>query len=179
MATIKAFRDKWTKYYGDLPALIADEVEKTKDVLLDLNRDQLLYGRDAKGEVLTPGYMDDPYFEGDLKAASKYMNRKKKLEDKHWNRIKFRDAGLFPDKSGDTPNLLINGNWFMNHLLIDVNKDKYTISSTGIAADDIQRKYAGYGHPVYGFAPVSVNYYYFGYLRPNAIIGNYKKYMSK
>jgi hypothetical protein len=179
MATFKAFMNKWNKFYTALPDAIAAEVERTQDVLLSLNEDQLLYGRDAKGDVLTPGYMDDPYFKGSLKRASNYMNKKKEREDEHWNRIRFIDAKLFTDKSPGTPNLLVNGNRFMNHLFINLDKDKYTIGSTGIAAGDIQRKYESYGHPVYGLAPVSVEYYYFGYVRPNAIIGSYKKYMAK
>jgi hypothetical protein len=67
----------------------------------------------------------------------------------------------------------------MNLLAIDVNRDSYTIGSTGEAAGDIKRKYESYGHPVYGIAPASAKYYYFGYIRPNAILGHYKKCMAK
>jgi hypothetical protein len=179
MATFKSFMDKWDKFYTTLPDAIAAEVERTKDVLLSLNEDQLLYGRDAEGNVLTPDYLDDPYFDGNLKAAVRYKKKKIDREDEHWNRIRFRDAKLFPDKSEDTPNLLVNGNWFMNHLFINVNGNKYTTGSTGIAANDIQRKYASYGHTLFGIAPASANYYYFEYVRPNAILGHYKKHMKK
>jgi hypothetical protein len=180
--TIKAYYEKFHKFYTTLPDAVAAEAERTKDVILDLNRDQLLYGRDAKGETLTPSYLDDPYFKkkykNPLKAAIRYRNMKKELEDFHWGKIRFGHVQLFTDKSPDTPNLLINGNWFMNYLFINISENKYTIDSTGIAANDIQRKYEGYGHPVYGLAPVSVKYYYFGYIRPNAIFKHFKECMK-
>ena len=179
--TIKGFKDRFDQFYSSLNETIQSEVAQTSDVLLDLNRDQMLYGRDAKGEVLTPAYLDDPYFrenyKSPLKAAIRYKNYKKALEDTHWGMIRYIGVQLFPDKSEDTPNLIINGNWFMNYLFINVSGDQYTIGSTGIAADSIQKKYEGYGHPVFGLAPVSKEYYYRGWIRP-AILNSYKKHLQ-
>jgi hypothetical protein len=176
--TVRQYYERFHRFYTTLPDAISQEVERTSDVLLSLNEDQLLYGRDAKGNVLTPDYMDDPYFEGDLKAAARYKRKKEKYEDIHWGRIRFTEAKLFPDKNGSTPNLLINGNRFMNHLFINTNRESYGIASSGIVAGDIERKYAAYGHPVYGLAPVSAEYYYFGYLRPNAIVRHFNECMQ-
>jgi hypothetical protein len=179
--TIREYYERFHQFYTTLPEAIAGEVERTQDVLLSLNEDQLLYGRDANGNVLTPGYMDDPYFQkfkNPLKAASNYMKMKKKLEDEHWSRIKYGNVQLFPDKSPGTPNLLVNGNWFMNYLFISTDKESYTIGSTGRVSGDIEKKYAGYGHPVYGLAPVSAEYYYFGFIRPNAIVKHFNQCMG-
>jgi hypothetical protein len=179
--TIKGFKDKWDKFYSTLPDAIAAEVERTKDVLLDLNRDQLLYGRDADGNVLKPDYVDDSYFQkykNPLKAAIRYKKMKMALEDEHYGKIRFGHLQLFDDKSPDTPNLIVNGSWFMNHLFINVDKDKYTIDSGGQAANDIQSKYEGYGHRIYGIAPASAKYYYFGFIRPNAIVKHFNECMK-
>jgi hypothetical protein len=178
--TIKGYRDKYSKFHTSLPDVIAAEVARTSDVLLDLNRDQMLYGRDAKGEVLTPDYVDDPYFKkfrNPILRAVNYKKMKMALEDTHYGRMRFGHVQLFPDKSEDTPNLVVNGNWFMNLLFINVDKESYTIGSSGIAAADIQTKYAAYGHPVFGLAPVSKKYYYFGFIRP-VIEANFNKHMK-
>ena len=179
--TIKGFKDRFDRFYSSLDATIQNEVAQNSDVLLDLNRDQLLYGRDAEGEVLTPSYLDDPYFKENyknpLKAAVRYKNYKKLLEDTHWGMIRYTGAQLFTDKSGDTPNLIINGNRFMNFLFIHVSGDQYTIGSTGIAAGDIKKKYEGFGHPVFGLAPVSKEYFYRGWIRP-AILRSYKQHLQ-
>jgi len=176
MGTIKAIKEKYEKAYNQIDSTLSKVVSSNQDVLLDLNRDQLLYGRDANGDVITPDYMSDPYFDkfkNPMKAASNYKNMKRKLEDAHRGMIKYLGVQLFPDKKDDTPNLIVTGTWFMDHLFINIGTDKYEIGSTGKAADDIQNKYEGYGHPVFGLALKSKEYFYFGWIRP-AILALYK-----
>jgi len=177
MGTIKEIKDRYENAYNQIWGTLSAVVSNNQDVLLDLNRDQLLYGRDAKGEVLTPDYMNDPYFDkfkNPMKAASNYKKMKRALEDTHYGMIRYSGVQLFPDKRDDTPNLIINGSWFMNYLFINSSSDKFEIGSTGIAADDIQKKYEGYGHPIFGLALTSKKYFYFGWARP-AILKLYKK----
>jgi hypothetical protein len=177
VGTIKAIKEKYEKAYNLIESTVSKIASENQDVLLDLNRDQLLYGRDAKGDVLTPDYMSDPYFDkykNPKMAASNYMNMKRNLEDQHWGMIRYVGVQLFPDKKDYTPNLIVNGNWFMNHLYVAVNANKYELGSTGSASDDIQKKYSSYGHPVFGLATVSKKYFYHGWIRP-AILKLYRK----
>jgi hypothetical protein len=177
MGTIKAVKEHYERAYNSIESAVERVVSDNSDVLLDLNRDQLLYGRDAKGVTITPGYMDDPYFykfRTPLKAALNYKNRKRELEDRHYGMIRYSGIQLFPDKSDDTPNLIVNGNWFMNYMYANISGNSYEISSTGIATGDIQQKYEGFGHPIFGLALVSKKYFYFGWIRP-AILNLYKK----
>jgi hypothetical protein len=139
----------------------ADVSAEHSDTLMDMNRDQLLYGRNAAGELLTPGYLDDPFFETPA-AAKAYYNKKVRLTSAHWTRFSTRfyfRIQLFPDKPPDTPNLLINGNWFFNHFFININagSHSYVIGSTGEAAADIEGKY---GKKVYGLAEKSRAFFF-------------------
>jgi hypothetical protein len=137
----------------------------------------MLYGRDAYGNVLKPDYLDDPFFqqfEDPLGVAIEYKKMKMKLEDMHHAIIRFQSIQLFPDKSPDTPNLLVNGNWFMNYLFINISKEGYEIDSTGIVAPDIEQKYG----KVFGLAPESKAYYWNGFLR-RALLEHYEKNMAK
>ena len=159
MGTVKQVYERYRKAYETLPDAISTTVQQTSTVLMDLNRDQLLQGRDAEGNLLSPNYMDDPYFKT-REAAGNYSKMKYKKEVEHRNRIAYIE--LFGEKPTDVPNLLVTGNWFFNHFFIKVTKDAYEIGSTGIAATDIERKYP----KVYGLAPLSKEFYYFQYIRP-------------
>lgn len=173
MGTIKAIKDRYASKRGSLSQVLAATVAATSDVLLDLNRDQLLYGRDVKGEPITPKYYEDPYFKT-YKQAVRYSVMKRGLEDQHKSRMYYSGIQLFPDKGMHTPNLLVTGDLFFNHFFIDVTKDSYTIGSSGLAAPDIEAKYMGYGHPLYGLAPVSKKFYYENWLR-QVILEHLKK----
>ncbi|MDR1562257.1 MAG: hypothetical protein LBS54_04110 [Dysgonamonadaceae bacterium] len=161
--TVKGLKDKIEAFNKALKPAINEEVHRTRDVILSLNQDQLLYGRNADGELLKPDYMDDPYFEGDKEKALNYLNGKINLEDMHESLIRFPELNLFTGKPRGTPNLIINGAWFMNHLFINVGEGTYTIGSYGIKEGDISKKY---NNRTYGLAPPSRRHYYFEYLRP-------------
>jgi len=159
MGTIKQVRERYRKAYEALPDAISTTVQQTSATLMDLNRDQLLQGRDAEGNLLSPTYTQDPYFTT-REAAARYSKMKYKMEAEHRGMV--ANVELFGEKPTDVPNLLVNGNWFFNHFFIKVTKEAYSIGSTGLAAPDIERKYP----KVYGLAPLSKEYYYFMYIRP-------------
>ena len=56
--------------------------------ILDLNRDQLLLGRNTDGELLTPTYLADPYFKS-KEQAQDYFNCKQSMEQSHRMRLPF------------------------------------------------------------------------------------------
>ena len=57
------------------PEVVEWQIEEYGDELVDLNRDQMLLGRNAEGEVLTPSYLEDPYFPTQ-EAAQAYASMK-------------------------------------------------------------------------------------------------------
>lgn len=164
MATIAGFKRRFENLYGSngegIKSIISDEVKKTSDVILDLNRDQLLYGRDAEGKELTPGYLSDPYFKT-FEQAKSYFYMKFGMWKEHDALMSYTKIQLFPKKDSNTPNLLVNGNLFYNHFFISINNNSYTIGSSGNAAPDIEKKYGN----VYGLAPASRDFYYKNWIR--------------
>lgn len=134
-------------------------VKKNQNVLLSLNRDQMLLGRDAAGEVLTPDYLSDPYFDSQSEAMA-YANMKYALESKHNARI--TNPTIYPNKGKDTPNLIVTGT-FQDNMFIEAKNDSFTIGSTYVDAPDIEAKY---NNLVFGIAPASAMYFYENYIRP-------------
>lgn len=137
---------------------IARIVSEKQDVLLSLNRDQMLLGRNSDGNTFTPGYLDDPYFKSD-KQARAYANMKYKLESEHNALIE--NPTIFPRKNRDTPNLIVTGP-FQNNMFIRVDADRFLIGSTYNDSDEIENKYEGL---VFGLAPESKEFFYEKYIK--------------
>lgn len=137
---------------------IGEVVESRKDVILSLNRDQMLLGRDAEGKVLSPTYLDDPYFTSPDKAE-RYAHMKYKLESEH--RAMIEHPSLYPDKDKNTPNLIVTG-VFQSGMFINVGSGTFTIGSTYKDSNDIESKYRGL---VFGLSPESKEYFYNHYLK--------------
>ncbi|MBD8389663.1 hypothetical protein [Dysgonomonas sp. BGC7] len=177
MATIAGFKRQFEQLYGNegegIMVIVSEEVNKTSDVILDLNRDQLLYGRDTAGNELTPGYLSDPYFKTFEQARTYFYMKFSMLQD-HESMKSYTKVQLFPKKDYNTPNLIVNGNFFYNYFFITVSLDNYTIGSSGKAASDIEQKYG----KVYGLAPQSRQFYYDNWIRPMIWL-NILKHLSK
>jgi hypothetical protein len=162
MFSLRQTIDKFQKIREiDIYDVSADVAAKNEDTLMEMNQDQLLYGRNAKGELLTPGYLDDPFFETP-ESAQNYYDMKQRWAARHYARFGprfFFKIQLFPDKPSDTPNLLVTGTLFFNHFFINVNSGSrsYVIGSTGSVADGIEEKY---GNIVYGLAPQSSDFFF-------------------
>lgn len=151
--------DRIRKKITDIDSTIDEVVEKNKDVLLSLNRDQMLLGRDAKGNELFPGYLNDPYFDNSAQAQA-YAAMKQRLEAKHNARIE--NPTIYPMKRRDTPNLIVTGP-FQDNMFITTSPGQFTIGSTYVDSGDIERKY---NNEVFGIAPGSVMFFYENYLKP-------------
>lgn len=164
MGTIKQIKERYHSVLSEVNTTIQHIVASNSDVLLSLNRDQLLLGRDAKGKTFTPGYTSDPYFKT-AKQAKAYKNMKIKLEAKHRNRMRFSNVQLYPNKNSNTPNLIVTGP-FQDDMFVNVSSDSYTIGSTYVDASDINEKYNG---AVFGLAPRSKAYFYNNWIHPTII----------
>lgn len=138
---------------------VAKVVDKRKDVILSLNRDQMLLGRNASGNLFTPGYLQDPYFDTPAQAQA-YAAMKERLLPSHNARIE--NPTIYPAKPKDAPNLIVTGP-FQDSMFIMAGGDSFTIGSTYVDAPDIERKY---NNDVFGLAPSSSLFFYEHYIRP-------------
>ena len=143
----------------NIPDSVSRVVNKNKEVLLSLNRDQMLLGRNAKGEVLTPSYLNDSYFDNYLQAQM-YAAMKYSLES--WHKERIENPTLYPDKGRNTPNLIVTGP-FQDNMFIITNGDKFIIGSTFMESNDIEEKYKNL---VFGISPESKQFFWEHYLLP-------------
>jgi hypothetical protein len=167
MGTIREIKEKYERAYNAIPDVVADRVAQTSDVILDLNKDQLLQGRNADGELLSPTYTNDPYFETP-DAADRYFRMKRALEGHH--RARMRYVELYGEKPIDVPNLIVTGP-FQDSMFIRTTRTFYVINSMYQDANEINEKYKG---RVFGLAPKTREFYYFGFIR-RSILELYKK----
>lgn len=151
--------EKLKQAINQVPERVTEVVVENQEVLLSLNRDQMLLGRDAEGNTLTPGYLDDPYFDTPEQAAA-YADMKYRLESNH--RARIENPTIYPDKDRNTPNLIVTGP-FQDNMFILPESDSFLIGSTYPEAKDIDGKYGG---KVFGVAPASRDYFYRYYIHP-------------
>jgi hypothetical protein len=145
-----------------LPAFTAEVVRKHADVLLQLNKDGILLGRNTEGKEFTPGYLADPYFKTPEQAGA-YYDRKQALWPAHRTRISF--PLNYPEKSPDTPNLIVRGN-FQNAMFITFTADGFDIRSRYKDTPLIVQKYE---NKVFGLTPEAIRYFWENYLRPELV----------
>lgn len=144
---------------ASLPETVNQIVAGNQDVLLSLNRDQMLLGRGSDGEPFTPGYLGDPYFSTPQEAET-YAKMKYKLEAKHKARVE--NPTIYPEKARNTPNLIVTGS-FQDNMFILTEGDTFLLGSTYPDTKDIEGKY---DNRVFGLAPASKKYFYTNFIHP-------------
>ena len=140
-----------------VPEVVEWMVHGHRDEILSLNKDQMLLGRNVKGELLGPDYLNDPYFETPEEAET-YARMKYVLEGTHKARIEH--ALNYPDKPRNTPNLIVTGP-FQDSMYVSTDSEGFTIGSNYEEAGAIETKY---DRLVFGLAPLSKEYFYETYL---------------
>ena len=155
--TISEYTRKYKERLDSLGDVISKELSNRQYDLLDLQKDQLLFGRDRQGDILTPTYTDDPYFKT-RKQAEYYRDKKRKLQGAHDAMIK--NKKLYPKKGDNTPNLIVTGTLFHDTITLSVGGDRVIINSGGVGSD-IERKYGD----VLGMSPESKVIIWNKYLR--------------
>ena len=116
--------------------------------LLALNRDQMLYGRDNRGSLLAPEYMQDPYFDTPAKAKA-YAEMKRRREAEHRSLITHQK--LYPAKPSDTPNLRVTGA-LQDNMYVRVTGSGVEIASNWLHASEVSAKYK---NRIFGLSPES------------------------
>lgn len=161
MVSIKSISDKLlaiSEVLNNMEEIVSEVTMVNSEELVSLNRDQMLYGRDAEGNEFTPSYLNDPYFKTPEKAK-KYAEYKEKLLDRHNALIEH--PGLFPEKNLNTPNLIVTGP-FQDALYIDTGEKTYTIGSKYSQGSAINDKY---NNKVFGHSDAAKNYFFNYYIR--------------
>lgn len=145
-----------------LSEIVGNVVYRESAVLLSLNKDQMLLGRNTEGKPIRPTYLNDPYFKT-KKQAKAYAEQKKKLESKHNARIE--NPTLYPPKSVNTPNLIVTGP-FQDSMFITTGNSSFLIGSSYMDSDDIEKKYHNL---VFGLSPESKAFFYKHYIHPELL----------
>lgn len=111
--------------------------------MVQMNKDQLWDGKTTEGVNITPGYMEDPYFETPKKGQN-YAIWKKKISGN-------------PARSFNTPNFFIDGRLVYDTLKVKKNADHLEIepdgSYDGSRAADFDKKYKN----IYGLTRNNLN----------------------
>ncbi len=157
---IKGYIDKLSRIQqrlDSIPQVIAEVVDRERMVVLSLNQDQLLFGRNTDGDPFTPGYLEDTYFRSRAEAEW-YRHMKERLEITHRSRVS--NPVDYPEKDSNTPNLIVTGT-FQEGMFIHPQGDAFTIGSIYDDTPDIENKY---DRKVFGLAPLSKEYFWRYYI---------------
>lgn len=125
--------------------IIEDIVGQKLDYIVSLQKDQLNAGLDGDGKKFGLKYSQDPYFKSP-EAGRRYGAWKMSM-NKGTNT-------LFPVRDIDTPNLIINGNLFHNHILAKVSSGSLIIDAQSPIMGKLETKYG----KVLGLSPIVINY---------------------
>ena len=126
-------------------------IQRQGNILLELQRDQMYAGLDARGQYITPRYSQDSWFKS-KESAARYAAWKASLRQR-------RPAPYLPPRPEDVPNLIITGTLIYDRLQLRVNPWAVRVDLPGF---DVTGKYG----PVLGFSPVVLDYYRRRYFWP-------------
>lgn len=126
-------------------------IQRQGNILLELQRDQMYAGLDARGQNIAPRYSQDPWFKS-KESAARYAAWKASLRQR-------RPAPFLPPRPEDVPNLIITGTLIYDRLRLRVNPWAVKVDLPGF---DVEGKFG----PVLGFSPVVLDYYRRRYFWP-------------
>lgn len=164
-ATIQRFLAIRQKFDG-LQPFFASVVRQYQDVLLQLNKDGILLGRNTDGQEFQPGYLTDPYFQ-DPADAQRYFRYKESIRQMNRARIMF--PLNYVEKGADTPDLRATkktfapGENFQDSMHITLLAEEFFISSSYADTPAIVSKYQ---NKVFGLTPEAIQYFKDNYSLP-------------
>lgn len=120
---------------GGLVDIIMGVIDEDLDYLKELQKDQIFAGQNSKGLRLAPSYLSDPFFSTPTKAA-KYA----KFKEKNDADVR-RHNPIFAKKDFETPNLIVKGTLFHNHIFAKLIPEGIEFSSTGRITAQLESKY--------------------------------------
>ena len=120
---------------GGLVEIMMETLNEDLVYLQELQKDQIFAGQNEKGLRLAPSYFSDPFFKSPL-AAAKYA----KFKDKNDANIRKHNP-IFAKKDFETPNLIVTGSLFHNHIFAKMLPDGIDFGSTGRIFGQLESKY--------------------------------------
>jgi hypothetical protein len=162
IARLSHYRQK----FDGLPVFMENYLRRYEDVVLQLNKDGMLLGRNTNGAEFTPGYLTDPYFKNPA-AANAYFRYKTYIRNTNRGRIMF--PLNYPEKGADTPDLRRMkrdggpGENFQDSMYVQVGPSETIIGST---YKDTPAIVAKYDNKVFGLTPEALRYFKYEY--PNS-----------
>lgn len=129
IAYVKYFKDNYQKQ-------ISRTLRNQRNTILNLQKSQLLSGKDNALVDLSPTYDTDPFFNSDV-SRRKYKELKKRKQSEH-NSLK--RYNLFGDKPENVPNIIVSGA-YQKSLVINVLNNEIEIKGTWSRSKNIERKY--------------------------------------
>lgn len=133
MAGVRAVYQKLLAAKEALPVVAENAIDQTKDDLVELNREQMMEGKNKFGQNLTPSYFNDPYFKS-AESAKRYSAWKDKITPN-------------PNRPSGTPNYFINGAYHRS-IKATVQGGKIVVDSDFKGASNIESKATG----IYGLS---------------------------
>ena len=118
---------------GKIAEFIGEILDEDKAFLIELQKDQLYAGQNAKGGRLAPSYLNDPFFKTPA-AALKYARFKERLNQR-------RENSIFGKKDFEVPNLIVTGTLFYNTLFAQVTDKSLIISARTSILSKLESKY--------------------------------------
>lgn len=143
-------------------------IQENEEVLLELNRSQILQGRDSDGELFSPTYEQDPYFTSPEKGAN-YGRWKERIRPEADSLIY---TPLFSAKPAGVPNLFVTGP-FVSGMFITTGTTSFVIDSSYFKSGDINSKYKG---KVFGLTQAAIDFFYRNFLRRRILQAVYINY---
>lgn len=138
-----------------LADIVSEILERDIPILIEIQKDQLYAGQNAKGEKLSPSYSSDPYFKSPL-SAKKYADFKSRLNQRS-------DSGIFTKRDNDTPNLIVTGTLIYNTIYANVNNKQLILSARSSLLSKLEAKYS----EPFGLNQIAWDYYMKTYFIPD------------
>lgn len=162
-------------YIGDVANIISKIAEGVEEACIKCLSDnsgivvlsvteQLICGQDGKGELLTPTYDDDPYFE----EKGIWYHRNEDYKKWKMEITPPRTSGMLsklPPRPDEVPNLTIS-NKFHREINAKRNGNVLDVDPGKGDGPAIVEKYAEYGHDILTLGPTAVEYFNETYMLP-------------
>ena len=108
-----------------IPGMVNDIASRNTHQIREIQLEQLLQGRNSRGEYMTPSILDDPYFKGNKLKAWKYAEMKQKIT---------------PETPFGVANLFITG-YYHGSILVNVQGQKLVFDGGTKFGPSIALKY--------------------------------------
>lgn len=140
MGTIAEAQERFAGFMGEFEQVILKTMSDNREEVEEYIREQLYSGLNGREKPLRPTYRNDPWFNSDDAGqwkgrAEQYMKWKKRIT------APARSWLGYPERSDDTPNLIITGEFYRSIKAHPFAKGLKIDSEGTPMGGDIERKY--------------------------------------